>query len=255
MEETNMTERWNDKVALVTGANKGIGFEIARQLGSLGIVVLLGARDEGRGQRAAAELREAAIDARHVPLDVTSEEMVDAAARWIDDTFGRLDILVNNAGVTQEHDEFRGRPSAVPIEALRRVYETNVFGVVAVTNALLPLLRKAPAARIVNMSSSMGSLALWSDPTSPQTRFAPALLAYNSSKTALNALTVQYAHELHDSAIKVNAADPGYVATDLNNHSGTRSAAEGARIAVQLATLPDDGTSGAFLDEKGPVPW
>jgi NAD(P)-dependent dehydrogenase (short-subunit alcohol dehydrogenase family) len=255
MKEDDMTDRWNEKVALVTGANKGIGLEIARQLGSMGIVALLGARDDGRGQRAAAELREAGIDARHVRLDVTGEASIESAARWVDSNFGRLDILVNNAGVSLERDDYRGRPSAVPVEVLRRVYETNVFGVVAVTNTLLPLLRKAPAARIVNMSSSMGSLTLWSDPTSPQARFAPALLAYNSSKTALNALTVHYAHELRDTAIKINAACPGYVATDLNNHSGTRSAAQGAGIAVRLATLAADGPSGAFLDESGPVPW
>jgi NAD(P)-dependent dehydrogenase (short-subunit alcohol dehydrogenase family) len=250
-----MTDQVNGKVALVTGANKGIGFEIARQLGVLGMTVLVGARDEERGHQATAELRSAGVDARYIPLDVMDETSIAAAAHWIEREFGQLDILVNNAGASLEHGPQRGKPGDVPAAVLRCVYDTNVFGVVAVTHAMLPLLRQAPAARVVNMSSSVGSLTLWSDPTSPQARFAPILLAYNSSKTALNALTVQYAAGLRDTPIKINAACPGFVATDLNNHTGTRTAAEGAQIAVHLATLPADGPSGAFLDERGPIPW
>ncbi len=247
-----MNNHATQQVALVTGANKGLGLEIARQLGMRGITVLVGARDERRGHAAVANLRDGGIDAHYVHLDVTDEPSIAGAADRIDREFGYLDILVNNAGVSLEQGR---KPSEVPLEVMRRVYDTNVFGVVSVTNLMLPLLRKAPAARVVNMSSSMGSLAQWSDPSSMLAQFAPLALAYNSSKTALNAITVQYAREVRDSPIKINAACPGYVATDLNHHSGTRTVAEGAGIAVTLATLPADGPSGAFMDENGPVPW
>ncbi len=245
-----MTTEGSQTIALITGANKGLGFAAARQLGALGITVLVGARDDGRGQAAAAELRVAGVDAHYLPLDVTDAASIQAAAGRIAEDYGRLDILVNNAGVSLE----QGRaPSAMPIEAVRRTYETNVFGVVAVTNALLPLLRRVPAARVVNMSSSLGSLTR---AAGPRPAFgAPDALAYNSSKAALNALTLQYANELRDTPIKVNAADPGYCATDFTGGRGRRSAMDGARIAVRLATLPGDGPSGAFLDDDGPIPW
>jgi NAD(P)-dependent dehydrogenase (short-subunit alcohol dehydrogenase family) len=163
--------------------------------------------------------------------------------------FGKLDILVNNAGIAIDD----APPSELNMDALHRTYETNVFGPVAVTRAMLPLLRKSSAGRIVNMSSGLGSLTLSNDPA---WRFAHVnLLAYNSSKTALNAATVQFAKELHDTPIKVNAADPGYTATDLNNHAGTRSVEQGARAAVRLATLPADGPTGGFFDDEGPLPW
>lgn len=230
----------------MTGANKGIGYEIARQLGAIGdIEVLLAARDPQRG-RAAAE----SLGAVAVPLDVTDAASVAAAAKWIDQEYGRLDILVNNAGILLERGE---APSATSLDLMRQTYETNVFGVVAVTNAMLPLLRRAPAARIVNMSSGLGSLTLC---TTPGHRYYErALLAYNSSKSALNAVTVAYATELRNTPIKVNAADPGYCATDLNGHSGPRTPAQGAVAAVRLATLDADGPTGQFYDEDGVVPW
>jgi NAD(P)-dependent dehydrogenase (short-subunit alcohol dehydrogenase family) len=237
------------KIALITGANKGIGLEIARQLGTQGITVLLGVRDENRGREAAEKLQTEHINAHTVQLDVTNQDSIDAAANYIESKFGRLDILVNNAGVAIDNVP----PSQLDIEVLRRTYDTNVFGVFAVTKAMLPLLRKSEAGRIVNMSSGLGSLAQNSDPNYEYAQVK--LLAYNSSKTALNAMTVQFAHELKDTPIKVNCADPGYVATDINNHRGSRTVQQGATAPVRLATLPDDGPTGGFFDENGVVPW
>lgn len=241
-----MAER---KIALITGANKGIGKEIARQLGAQGLTVLLGARDEGRGAAAADELKREGINARAIPLDVADQKSIDAAARRIEGEFGRLDVLVNNAGIALD----RVPPSQLDMDTLRRTYDTNFFGVFAVTQAMLPLLRKSEAGRIVNMSSGLGSLTQHSDPNGPYT--GVNLLAYNSSKTALNALTVQFAIELKDTPIKVNAADPGFTATDLNQHRGTRTVEQGAIAAVRLAALPADGPTGGYFNEDGPVPW
>lgn len=239
----------DNQVALITGANKGIGLEIARQLGRRGIIVLIGARDAARGREAADGLRSEGISAHFVQLDVTSQPTIAQAPRRIAAEFGRLDILVNNAGIFIDD----ARPSELDMEVLHRTYETNVFGPVAVTKALLPLLRRSPAGRIVNMSSSLGSLTLTSD---PGWAFADLnFLAYHSSKTALNAITVQFAKALRDTPIKVNAADPGYTATDMNHHQGRRSVEQGARAAVHLATLPEDGPTGGFFDEDGPLPW
>ncbi len=239
-----------NKVALITGANKGIGLEIARQLGVQGITVLIGARDEKRGQEAADKLHaEHNIDAHAVLLDVTDNSTIDAAAKHIESEFGKLDILVNNAGVFVESVP----PSQLDMEVLRRTYDTNFFGVFAVIKAMLPLLRKSDAGRIVNMSSGLGSLTQNSDPNFEYAQFK--LLGYNSSKTALNAMTVQFAHELIDTPIKVNSADPGYVATDINANQGTRTVEQGAIAPVRLATLPNDGLTGGFFDENGVVPW
>lgn len=237
------------KIALITGANKGIGKEIARQLGSQGFLVLIGARDKGRGADAAAELTKEGIQARVLALDVTDQASIDAAAHTIETDYSRLDVLVNNAGIAQDWMP----PSQLDMEALRRTYDTNVFGVFAVTKALLPLLKKSDAARIVNISSGQGSLTRQSDPD--QRRMDINLLAYSSSKTALNALTVHFSKELKDTPIKINSAAPGYTATDLNQHSGTRTVQQGATAAVRLATLPADGPTGGFFDENGPVPW
>jgi NAD(P)-dependent dehydrogenase (short-subunit alcohol dehydrogenase family) len=239
-----------EKIALITGANKGIGFEIARQLGERGNVVLVGARDEVRGKQAADSLAGHGIAALPVRIDVTDATSIADAATRIEQQHGRLDILVNNAGIA---GGFVGAPSEVTVDDMRDVYETNVFGVVAVTNAMLPLLRRSEAGRIVNMSSHVGSLTLNSDPSSP---FAGMnLIAYQSSKTALNAITVAYGKELRDTPIKVNAAHPGSVATDINHHRGQRTPAEGAVVAVRLALLDDSGPSGASLSEDGVVPW
>ncbi|GAA2361803.1 SDR family NAD(P)-dependent oxidoreductase [Nonomuraea africana] len=232
--------------ALITGANKGIGFEIARQLGERGITAIVGARDEERG-RAAAER----LGLPYVRVDVTDPGSAQAAAKWIEQEYGALDILVNNAGIAVWQED--ASPSATSADVLRQVYEVNVFGVMTVTNAMLPLLRRAPAGRIVNMSSELGSIAMAIDPESP---FWPLnLVAYNSSKAALNMITVSYAKELWHTPIKVNAANPGYCATDLNGHTGFRTAEQGAAIAVRLATLDDDGPSGAYLQDEGTLPW
>ncbi|WP_432986790.1 SDR family NAD(P)-dependent oxidoreductase [Dactylosporangium sp. CA-233914] len=227
--------------ALVTGANKGIGLQIARGLRALGLNVLLGARDPIRGKEAAE-----AIGATAVRLDVTDEDSIARLAEEVE----TLDVLVNNAGILLE----RGAPpSGTPVGMLRETFAVNVFGVVAVTNALLPALRRAPAARIVNLGSGLGSLAFASDPGHVYAR--NPLLAYNSSKSALAAVTLAYANELRGSAIKVNLADPGYCATDLNHFSGPRTPAQGAVAAIRLATLPADGPTGGCFDDEGPVPW
>jgi NAD(P)-dependent dehydrogenase (short-subunit alcohol dehydrogenase family) len=246
-------------ITLITGANKGIGLETARQLGARGVTVLAGARDDDRGREAERALRAAGADARFVPLDVTDPESVRQAAEWIDREYGRLDILVNNAGIARG-----GPPSQTDPDAVREVYEVNVFGVIRVTNEMLPLLRRAPAARIVNVSSEVGSISSMTDPASPLAQM-PAGLAYPSSKSALNMITAMYARELRDTPIKVNAANPGYTKTDLNRNSGFRSAAEGAEASVYLAGLPADGPSGILWGHlwtsDGPVgaygrlPW
>jgi NAD(P)-dependent dehydrogenase (short-subunit alcohol dehydrogenase family) len=238
------------RIALITGANRGIGLEVARQLGRAGMLVVVGARDDARGAEAAARLRDEGIDADAVRLDVTDDASIRAAAAELTSRYGRLDVLVNNAGIVLD----RGvAPSQVPPATLRATYDTNVFGPVAVTQAFLPLLRRSTGARVVNVSSELASLAQNLDPAF---RFAHIKqLAYNSSKTALNAITVQFAHELRGTPIKVNAADPGYTATDFNGHAGTQSVEEGARAVVRLALLPDDGPTGGFFNAEGAIPW
>jgi NAD(P)-dependent dehydrogenase (short-subunit alcohol dehydrogenase family) len=230
------------KIALITGANKGIGFETARQLADLGMTVLAAARDEGRGRQAERALRAGGADAHFVQLDVTDAKSIQRAAEWIEAEYGRLDVLVNNAG-TASVTRQRATPSQTSLDDMRAVYEINVFGVVAVTNAMLPLLRRAAAPRIVNVSSEVGSITSQSDPASPLSQM-PASAQYPSSKAALNMLTAMYAKELRDTPIKVNAANPGYTDTDFNDHRGFRSAAQGAEPSLYLATLPEDGPSG-----------
>ena len=237
------------RVAVVTGANKGIGLEIARQLGREGITVFLGARDEERGRAAAEKLRAEGIDAHPLRLDVTDDASVSAAAALLERDAGHLDILVNNAGIAIDD----GPPSRVSLDTLRRTYETNVFGVVRTTQAMLPLLRRSEAGRIVNLSSGLGSLTQNSDPSWDYA--SVKFLAYNSSKTAVNAITVQFAYELRDTPIKVNAADPGYVATDMNRNQGVRSVEQGAATPVRLALLPPDGPTGGYFNDDGPLPW
>jgi NAD(P)-dependent dehydrogenase (short-subunit alcohol dehydrogenase family) len=236
-------------IVLVTGANKGIGYEIAAGLGALGWSVGVGARDDQRREAAVDKLRAAGADAFGVPLDVTDDASVAAAAGLIEDRAGRLDVLVNNAGITGGMPQ---EPSAVDPATVRAAVETNVIGVIRVTNAVLPLLRRSASPRIVNMSSSVGSLTLQ---TTPGTEMGPISVAYAASKTFLNAVTVQYVKELHDTGILINAACPGYVATDLNGFRGVRTPEQGAAIAIRLATLPDDGPNGGFFDDAGAVPW
>jgi NAD(P)-dependent dehydrogenase (short-subunit alcohol dehydrogenase family) len=244
-------------VALVTGANKGVGCAIASRLAQLGLTVYVGGRDHERGHRAAAEITARGGDARFVALDVTDEASIAAAAERIDADTGRLDVLVNNAGISINPGV---APSETPVDDLRRTYETNVFGVVAVTNAMLPLLRRSSAARVVNVSSDLGSLHHATAKDNPWGGAPPLLLAYNSSKTALNAITIMYADELRDAGILVNTVSPGYVATDLNGHRGTLTPDQGARIPVLMATLGDDGPTGTFRAEDGTpngriAPW
>lgn len=233
-------------IALVTGANKGIGFQIARLLGERGITVIIGARDEDRGQTAAKRLGQS-----FVQLEVTDSDSARSAAAWIDREYGTLDILVNNAGITVPPED--ARPSSTSLETIRRVYETNVFGVITVTNAMLPLLRRAPAGRIVNQSSELGSKERMLDQQSPLWQLNN--MPYNSSKAALNMVTVAYAKELWDTPIKVNATDPGWCATDANGGQGFFTAEQGAAISVRLATLGDDGPTGGFFRDDGPLPW
>ncbi len=242
----------NNKIALITGANKGIGYEVARQLGKRGMTILVGARNETLGREAAEKLKAEGVDARFVRLDVTEQTTLEHAASEIEREFGKLDVLVNNAGIA-DMSEATTPPSQLEIGVLRRIFETNFFGAFAVTKAMLPLVRKSAAGRIVNVSSGLGSLAQNSD---PGWEFAQLnVLAYCASKTALNQMTVQFAKELRGTTIKINSADPGYTATDLNNHGGTRTVEQGATVIVRLATLPDDGASGGFFDENGTVAW
>ncbi|HET9931354.1 MAG TPA: SDR family oxidoreductase [Polyangiaceae bacterium] len=238
------------KTALVTGANKGIGHETARRLAELDLTVLMGARDQGRGEAAVDGLRNNSRDVQLLILDVADEQSIARAAASVAERFGRLDILVNNAGISLG----AGLPSNQGLEAMRSIFATNVFGPIAVAQAFLPLLERAPAARIVNVSSSLGSLGLAADPESPSAQLG-RLFGYAASKTALNAFTLWLANELRSKHVKVNAACPGYVATDLNRHKGPRTVEQGAEIIVRLATLPDDGPTGGFFDDAGSVPW
>ncbi|MCK9923821.1 SDR family oxidoreductase [Frankia sp. AgPm24] len=234
-------------IVLVTGANKGLGYETARRLGEAGATVLLGTRDPERGRAATATLAAAGIDARWVAVDVTSDEAVGKAAAEIDAEFGRLDVLVNNAGIIGARVPV---PEVRP-EDFRSCYETNVFGPVRVTQAFLPLLARSGLPRIVMVSSGMGSLTVTTDPQRLESSIHS--LVYPSSKAALNMITTQYSKVLP--GMKVNAADPGYTATDLNGRSGHQTVEEGAEIIVWLATLGADGPTGGFFDRHGRVPW
>jgi NAD(P)-dependent dehydrogenase (short-subunit alcohol dehydrogenase family) len=238
------------RIALVTGANKGIGLEVARCLGKAGLIILVGARNAGLGQAATTALKAAATDARYIELDVVRPATIEAAAATIGAEFQRLDVLVNNAGINDPGD---GPPGTADLSAVRRVMETNFYGTLAVTQAMLPLLRKSAAARIVNVSSGLGSLQWNADPNWEYAQVK--LLGYNASKAAMNMLTVQLAYELRGTTIKVNASNPGYTATDLNGHQGHQTVAQGAAETVRLALLPADGPTGGFFETSGPDPW
>lgn len=246
-----------NKVALVTGANKGIGLQIAKDLAARGLTVLVGSRNLARGEEAARSIGDRA---RAIQLDVTSAASIAAAAARIKKEHGRLDVLVNNAAIAHAGNPDRpfeelvrsGAPSVASLDEVRAVFDTNVFGVIAVTQAMLPLLREAPAGRIVNVSSALGSLATQTDPKNP---FRMPSVSYAPSKTALNAVTVAFANELEKTNIKVNAACPGYTATDLNAFTGTRTVEQGAREPVRLALLDAAGPTAGFSNEDGPLPW
>jgi NAD(P)-dependent dehydrogenase (short-subunit alcohol dehydrogenase family) len=252
-----MSNKPSGKVAFITGANKGIGLETARGLGKLGMSVVIGSRDEARGRAAAEKLRSEGIErVEAVRFDVTRPEDHKHVARHLEESYGRLDVLVNNAGVQLERVDFgRGfnTASTVTPEMLRQTLETNFFSVVALTQALLPLIRKAPAGRIVNLSSILGSLTLHSDPSSGF--YDKKAFAYDASKTALNAFTVHLAQELRSTKIKVNSAHPGWVQTDMGGPEAPMKLSEGGKTSVQLATLPDDGPTGGFFHLGDALPW
>lgn len=239
------------KIALVTGGNKGIGLEIVRNLAGAGCIVLLGARNPGRGQEAVRQLKQAGLeDVEFLEIDVTRQETIAAAAQQIESEYGRLDILINNAGINLRGD---GLPSAANLGAVEKVFDTNFFGALRVSQTMLPLLRKSAAGRIVNISSGLGSLTFNSDPawTGRDTK----LIGYNASKAALNMLTVHLAYELRETKIKVNSANPGYTKTDLNGNQGTQPVEVGAIEATRLALLDEEGPTGNSFSKDGPDPW
>lgn len=239
------------KIALVTGANKGIGFETARQLGKQGIHVIVASRDPAKAEAATLALRSDDISAEALTLDVSSAKSIDTAVRTVSDKHSQLDILINNAGVMQ--DDAAKKPSEQTMEAWRKTFDTNVFGLIAVTNAFLPLIRKSSAGRIVNLSSILGSNTLHQQKDSGIYDFK--VPAYNVSKSAVNAWTVQLAHELKDTAIKVNAAHPGHVQTDMGGANAPMAIADGAKTSVALATLPAGGPSGGYFHLDQALPW
>lgn len=238
------------RIALVTGANKGIGREIARQLAESGVTVIVGARDPERGKEAAGELTSRGLSSESIEIDLNDEATITAAAEQIAAEHGRLDSLVNNAGIVDAAD---GPPTAASIAAVRRIMETNFVGTLAVTQAMLPLLRKSQAGRIVNLATTLGSLAINGDPSSPY--YSARFIGYNASKAALNMLTVQLAAELHGTPIVVNSVCPGYVKTDLTGHAGFMTPEEGARLPVKFALLGEDAVSGRFVEPDGDTPW
>lgn len=245
------------KTALVTGANKGIGLETARRLATMGFKVWLGARDAERGETAAHELRGESLDVEWLALDVASDDGVAAAGKTVAARISGLDVLVNNAGIAPGYVDALGPdglyerpPSRENIADMKATYDVNVFGPVRVTQAFLPLLLASPASRIVMVSSYLGSLARPAGNSQ-----SPNVMGYGSSKTALNAITLSFARELAPHGIMVNAAAPGYTATDLNAHRGGRTVQQAAEIIVRLATLEPGGPTGGYFDENGALPW
>jgi NAD(P)-dependent dehydrogenase (short-subunit alcohol dehydrogenase family) len=240
------------KVALISGANKGIGLETARQLGKQGITILIGARDLAKGEAAATQLNKEGIDAHAVKLDVLNDADVKAVAAKIEKDYGKLDILVNNAGVS-----FEGFgpnvTSTTPLDLLRKTLDTNFFAVVSVTQTLLPLVKKSTAGRIVNVSSILGSLTLQGTEGSPI--YDAKAFAYDTSKAALNSFTIHLAHELKGTKIKVNSAHPGWVKTDMGTDAAPMEIVDGAKTEVALATLPDNGPTGGYFHLGETLPW
>lgn len=241
------------KVALITGANRGIGYETAKGLGELGMTVVIGARDLAKGQAAAKQLQALGIQAEAIIYDAAQSETNNTVYEYLDRHFGKLDILLNNAGMLIEQIMGKNNSSTVSTDVLQQTFQTNLFAVVALTQKLLPLLRKAPAGRIVNLSSILGSLTLHSMPNSP---IDPAkAFAYNASKAALNAYTIHLAHELRETNIKVNSAHPGWVKTELGGPNAPMEVVDSGKTSVRLATLDDNGPSGGFFHEGDSLPW
>jgi NAD(P)-dependent dehydrogenase (short-subunit alcohol dehydrogenase family) len=241
------------KVAVITGANRGIGFETARQLGQKGIAVVVGARSLAAAQKTAASLQAEGIEAFPVQLDVTNAGDRKSAAKAVADKYGKLDILINNAGVGPEDGVFAPKTIETTDEELQKIFGTNLFATVAVTREFLPLLKKSSAGRIVNLSSILGSLTLHADPTSPIA--GSKLFAYDASKTALNAFTVHLASELKDTKIKVNSAHPGWVKTEMGSDKAPMEIEDGAKTSVDLALLGADGPNGRFIHLGQELPW
>ena len=241
------------KVALITGANRGIGFETAKGLAALGITVILGARDIIKGQAAAQQLQDLGFKAEAIEYDANQSQSADSVYEYIDEHYGKLDILVNNAGILQEQLMGKNNSTSVSADVLQQTFQTNLFAVIALTQKLLPLIKKAPAGRIVNLSSILASLTLHSMPKSP---IDPAkAFAYNASKTALNAYTIHLARELRDTNIKVNSAHPGWVKTSVGGANAPMEVEDSAKTSIQLATLNDDGASGGFFHDGEALPW
>ena len=238
------------KIALVTGANKGIGLEAARQLAQQGFIVWLGSRDQARGEAAVKELAPDG-DVRLVNLDVTDVDSVQAAAERVGEETGALDVLVNNAGAAVAHGE--GRPSTVQLDTIQQTFDVNLYGTLRVTQAFLPLVQRAPAGRIVNVSSTLGSVTTVVSEGNPFGQMP--FFAYPASKTVLNALTAWLAVELKDTPIKVNSVCPGSNSTDMNPNPDAQHPAEGAKVVVRAATLAADGPTGSFFDTNGAIAW
>jgi len=246
----------SQKIAFITGGNRGLGFQTALDLKDAGVKVVIGSRDLTQGEQAIAKLRAAGVDADVLQFDITKAADYQSAYDYFNSRYGRLDILVNNAGIAA--GKFPGdgpehSASNVPHDLLRKVFDTNFFAQVALTNALLPLLKKSPAARIVNLSSILGSVTLHADPNSPI--YHAKSFAYDASKTALNAFTVHLAYELRDTNIKVNSAHPGWVKTDMGGDQAPMPVSEGGKTSAALATLPADGPTGGYFHLDQPLPW
>ena len=243
----------DNKVAFITGANRGLGFQTALELGEKGITVIIGARDKVKDEEAIQKLKAKGIDAVLLVCDVDKFDDHKKVYEFIDKTYGKLDILINNAGIMLENAHGANQTSKISQEVLKKTFDSNFFNLVALTQVLLPLIRKASTGRIVNLSSVLGSLTLHSDPNSDTYGFKS--LAYDSSKAALNAFTIHLAHELKGTKIKVNSAHPGWVKTDMGGSEAPMEIEEGAQTSVRLALLPDDGPTGGFFHMEDPLPW
>ncbi len=246
----------SQKIAFITGGNRGLGFQTALDLKDAGVKVVIGSRDAAQGEQAVARLRGQGVDADVLQFDITKPADWQTAYDYFNSRYGRLDILVNNAGIAAGSFPVEGpdhSAAAVPLDLVRKVFETNFFAQIGLTGALLPLLKKSNAGRIVNLSSILASLTLHADPKSPI--YNAKSFAYDASKTALNAFTIHLAHELRDTNIKVNSAHPGWVKTDMGGKDAPMELSEGAKTSAALATLPDDGPSGGYFHMGKPLPW
>lgn len=244
----------SNKIALITGANKGIGFETARQLGKQGVTVIAAARNKENGAKAVEQLKAEGIDTVFIQLDVDNANDIQFAYDFIENRYGKLDILVNNAGIQVESDNWGiNTADTIAEETLRKTFDTNFINVVKLTNKLLPLIRKSEAGRIVNLSSILGSLNLHADSSSPI--YGSKLFAYDASKTALNAYTIHLAASLSGTKIKVNSAHPGWVKTDMGTDAAPMNVVEGAKTSVELALLGEDGPTGKYIHLGNELPW